>query len=108
MANSRRESFWEENRDPSLSEGENEEIPKNGQQLEYSEIIIRAQDILSSKEYKRRTVTMVRNLLTYWNPFSYFRSSQAEQERWEIPFEDIRDLTFIGSGGQGNYYTANT
>lgn len=28
-------------------------------------------------------------------------SDETEEDCWEIPFQDIRDLEFVGSGGQG-------
>ena len=42
----------------------------------------------------------------YWNLFgllSYFRKDKhsGDSDDWEIPFEDIRDLEFVGSGSQG-------
>ena len=46
------------------------------------------------------------NALSYMNPFGflgYFRKDRhsGEVDDWEVPFEDIRDLEFIGSGAQG-------
>lgn len=48
----------------------------------------------------------LQSVLNYWNPFGflgYFRKEKhsGEGDDWEVPFEDIRDLEFIGSGSQG-------
>ena len=55
----------------------------------------------STTEYKKKTLGVVQNLVNYLNPLGYFKKDQAGQDSWEIPFEDIRELSYIGRGGQG-------
>ena len=52
------------------------------------------------KEYNKG---LMRTVMLYINPLEYFnnKSKQPEDGGWEIPFQDIRDLEYIGSGGQG-------
>ena len=50
----------------------------------------------SNQENKR---SLLQNIYTY--TVGYFKKSQQVQDRWEIPFEDIQELAFVGSGGQG-------
>ena len=43
---------------------------------------------------------LLQNIYTY--TVGYFnKKSQQVPDRWEIPFEDIQELAFVGSGGQG-------
>ena len=46
------------------------------------------------------------SVFSYWNPLGflgYFRKDRhsGDGDDWEVPFEDIRGLEFIGSGSQG-------
>ena len=51
----------------------------------------------STQENKK---SLLQNIYTY--AVGYFnKKSQQVQDRWEIPFEDIQELAFVGSGGQG-------
>lgn len=103
--------------DPPLSDDEEAARSKPSVRLELSEVESHVQDQLgsitsadpaaASKGYKRRTLNIVQNFMTYLNPLGYFKNSQAEQDKGEVPFEDIRELAFIGSGGQGIYLPAH-
>lgn len=55
------------------------------------------------KEYNKG---LMRTVMLYINPLGYFnnKNKQPEDGGWEIPFQDIRDLEYIGSGGQGTVF----
>ena len=36
---------------------------------------------------------------------SHLPHVSTKEEDWEIPFQDIRDLEYVGSGGQGKLYS---
>ncbi|XP_003388129.1 PREDICTED: mitogen-activated protein kinase kinase kinase 13-A-like [Amphimedon queenslandica] len=96
------------NADPSASSA--------GMGMELSEQESRIRDLLdglsltagrsSTTEYKKKTLGVVQNLVNYLNPLGYFKKDQAGQAySWEIPFEDIRELSYIGKGGQGAVFS---
>lgn len=106
-------------RDPPLSDTDEFQVTAKvndascaGMGMELSEQESRIRDLLdglsstagrsSTTEYKKKTLGVVQNLVTYLNPLGYFKKDQTGQAySWEIPFEDIRELSYIGKGGQG-------
>ena len=85
--------------------------PVRKEVMELSELEIRIKDLMdgltatarpTSTQYKKRTLSIVQSLVTYFNPLGYFKKeATGGQEGLEIPFEDIRELSYIGAGGQG-------